>query len=63
VILLPMTDESWARARQLARDARASGLTVPGADLVIAGCAWAHEVPMEHDDKHLSALQELFGDK
>jgi predicted nucleic acid-binding protein len=61
VVLLPMTDGAWDRARQLARRSRAGGLTVPGADLVIAGCAWEHGVPVEHRDRHLSALAGLFG--
>ena len=60
VTLLPMTDAAWAKARELARRARPKGLTVPGADLVIAGCAWAHAVDLEHDDAHLAALADLF---
>lgn len=60
VILLPTTDAVWGKARELARRALAAGLTVPGADLVIAGCAWEHGVEMEHDDAHLAALARLF---
>jgi hypothetical protein len=58
---LATTDEVWARARRLARRARAKGITVPGADLVIAACAWTHGAEMEHDDAHLAALASLFG--
>jgi predicted nucleic acid-binding protein len=57
--LLPMTDGAWAKARLLAQRARAKGITVPGPDLVIAGCAWEHGVAMEHDDAHLAALASL----
>jgi predicted nucleic acid-binding protein len=57
--LLPMTDLAWAKARLLAQRARAKAITVPDPDLVIAGCAWAHGVAMEHDDAHLTALATL----
>ena len=60
VTLLPTTDAVWSRARELARRARADGLTVPGADVLIAACAWEHGVDLEHDDAHLSALAALF---
>ena len=60
VTLLPTTDAVWGRACELARRARAAGQTVPGADLVIAACAWEHGVEMEHDDSHLTALAALF---
>jgi predicted nucleic acid-binding protein len=60
VTLLPTTEAVWTRARELARRARAAGLTVPGADLLIAACAWEHGVAMEHDDAHLTALAALF---
>jgi predicted nucleic acid-binding protein len=60
VTRLPTTDAVWDRARELARRARAAGLTVPGADLLIAACAWEHGVEMEHDDAHLTALAALF---
>ena len=60
VTLLPTTEAVWARARELARRARAEGLTVPGADLLIAACAWEHGVALEHDDAHLTALAALF---
>lgn len=60
VMLLPTTDAVWERARELARRARAAGQTVPGADLLIAACAWEHRVKMEHDDAHLTVLAALF---
>jgi predicted nucleic acid-binding protein len=60
VTSLPTTEAVWGRARLLAQRARAKGLTVPGADLIIAACAWEHGVEMEHDDAHLTALAALF---
>ena len=59
VILLPTTDAVWKKSRELARRARAAGLTVPGADLLIAACAWEHGVALEHRDAHLSELTHL----
>lgn len=59
VINLPTTDEVWAKARQLALRSRAKGITTPGADLIIAACAWEHGVEMEHDDNHLTSLAAL----
>ena len=60
VHLLPTTEAVWAKARLLAQRARAKGFTVPGADLLIAACAWTHGVELEHDDAHLTALAALF---
>ena len=60
VTQLPTTDAVWTRARELARRARAAGQTMPGADLVIAACAWEHGVGMEHQDAHLTALAAMF---
>lgn len=56
---LPTTDAVWAKARLLAQRARAKGVTAPGADVLIAACAWEHRVPLEHDDAHLAALARL----
>ena len=60
VITLATTEAAWSKARRLAQRARAKGITVPGADLIIAACAWEHGVEMEHDDAHLAALAGLF---
>jgi predicted nucleic acid-binding protein len=59
VSLLPTTDVVWSKACELARRSRARGLTVPATDLIIAACAWAHGVPLEHRDRHLTALMKL----
>lgn len=60
VINLPTTDVVWAKSRMLAQRARAAGITVPGADLIIAACAWEHGAAMEHRDTHLDVLSGLF---
>lgn len=56
VTLLPTTEAVWNRSMDLARRARAAGITAPGADVLIAACAWAHGVAIEHHDAHLTAL-------
>ena len=49
----------WARAKELARHCRASGLTLPAADLVIAACAEAHGLELLHCDGHVDQLREV----
>ena len=60
--LLPdyeISAEVWIRAIQLADRARASGVTVPLADLLIFACANIHGLDVAHDDTHFDALAEL----
>lgn len=59
IILLPTTEDVWSKAMELARRNRANGLTVPAGDLVVAACAWAYRVEIEHHDAHLTALMAL----
>ena len=56
------TPEVWARARDLARLARAKGITVPAADLLIAACARQHQLQLIHNDAHFDKLETLEGD-
>lgn len=56
---VPTSDEVWARARQLARDSRSAGLTIPAADLVIAACARHHGLEVLHRDRHFDRLKRL----
>ena len=60
--LLPdyeITDAVWARAIQLADRGRASGITVPLADLLIFACANIHGLDVAHDDEHFYKLAQL----
>jgi predicted nucleic acid-binding protein len=60
--LLPdyeISDEVWGRSIQLADRARASGVTVPLADLVIFACAKTHGLEVAHDDTHFDELSKL----
>ena len=60
--LLPeyaITAEVWNRSIQLADRGRASGVTVPLADLVIFACATVHGLDVAHDDIHFDELARL----
>lgn len=49
----------WERAIRLADRGRASGVTVPLADLIIFACAKIHEIDVAHDDAHFDELTKL----
>lgn len=60
--LLPdyeITGEIWERAIRLADRGRASGATVPLADLLIFACATIHGLDVAHDDAHFETLAAL----
>lgn len=59
--ILPTNEEVWTRARSLARDARAAGLTVPSTDLLVAACASVHDAGLIHRDAHFDRLSGLEG--
>lgn len=49
----------WERAIRLADRGRASGTTVPLADLLIFACAKTHGLDIAHDDAHFDELAKL----
>jgi predicted nucleic acid-binding protein len=51
--------EVWTRSIQLADRARASGVTVPLADLLIFACATSHGLEVAHEDSHFDELKKL----
>jgi len=60
--LLPdyeISAEVWTRSIQLADRARAAGVTVPLADLLIFACATIHGLEVAHDDSHFDELTKL----
>ena len=60
--LLPdyeISGEVWQRSIQLADRARAAGVTVPLADLLIYACAKIHALGVAHDDTHFDELMKL----
>lgn len=56
---LPMDATVWSAAYNLARRARAGGVTVPAADVVIAACAHRHGAALESADKDFELLDNL----
>jgi predicted nucleic acid-binding protein len=60
---VPTSEEVWQRARDLARECRKAGLTLPGADLVIAACARIHGLGLLHRDAHFDRLAEVVADR
>lgn len=59
VRLYPITERAWARACELARRCRSKGLTTPSSDIVIAACAAAHKLELEHCDEHFDDILPL----
>ena len=53
---LPIDGEVWSAAHALARRARASGVTVPATDIVIAACADRHGATLETADSDFDLL-------
>jgi predicted nucleic acid-binding protein len=53
---LPMTDDVWDLACNLAQKARAAGATIPASDLAIAACARYHDAVLEHSDSDFDLL-------
>ncbi len=56
---LPINDEIWELACDLADQGRAKGKTFPTNDLLIAACAAYHKVELEHSDKHFDEILKL----
>ncbi|MEE8278005.1 MAG: PIN domain-containing protein [Thermoanaerobaculia bacterium] len=53
---VPTTPEAWGLARDMARQLRGRGVTLPAADLVIAACAERHGLALLHNDAHFEEL-------
>jgi len=57
--LLSMDEEVWSAAYDLARHARAQGVTVPAADVAIAACARRHGAGLESADSDFELLASV----
>jgi predicted nucleic acid-binding protein len=53
---LPIDDEVWTAAYELARCARAAGVSVPATDVLIMACARRHGAELETADSDLERL-------
>jgi predicted nucleic acid-binding protein len=58
LLRLPITDEVWSRAMQIATAVRRRGVTVPASDIVIFSCAAVHKAQLLAHDKHFIMLNE-----
>jgi predicted nucleic acid-binding protein len=56
---LKIDDDVWAVSYDLARRARAKGITVPATDILIAACALHHGAGIETADSDFDALNSL----
>ena len=56
---LAINDDVWKSSFELARRARAKGITVPASDLLIAACARAHAARLESSDSDFELLAKL----
>jgi predicted nucleic acid-binding protein len=56
---LGIDDEVWRGAYELARKARAGGVSIPATDLLIAACGNRHEADLEHSDSDFDQLEKL----
>lgn len=54
-----ISSDVWERAVRLADRGRATGVTVPLADLLIFACAKTHGLDLAHDDAHFDELATL----
>ena len=57
--VLSMDDPVWSAAYDLARRARARGVTVPAVDIAIAACARRHGTELESADADFKMLADL----
>ena len=53
---LPMDEDVWSVAYDLARRARSRGVTVPATDVAIAACARRHDARLESADRDFELL-------
>ena len=56
---LAIDNEVWLAAYELARRARAGGLSVPATDILIAACAKHHNAEIEHSNSDFTQLADL----
>ena len=56
---LPIDDEVWRAAFELARRARTAGVSIPATDLLIAACARHHSADLEHADSDFTYLANV----
>ena len=58
---LRIDDEVWRIAHDLARRARAQGITVPATDVIVAACVRRYRVDLETADSDFKHLASVVG--
>ncbi len=58
---LEIDDTVWVLAFELARQCRSAGRRFPAPDLLIAACALAYNVPLEHSDSDFIEILKIYG--
>jgi hypothetical protein len=56
---LAINEDVWSGAYELARRARAAGVSVPATDLLIAACAQYYQVDLEQSDSDFELLSKI----
>jgi predicted nucleic acid-binding protein len=56
---LAINGDVWSGAYELARSARAAGVSVPATDLLIAACARYYQVDLEQSDSDFALLSSV----
>lgn len=56
---LPITEQVWQMACELADRGRRQGKRFPVTDVIVAACAWRHHVELDHADQHFVELAQL----
>jgi len=56
---VPLDPDAWKLATRLALRCREKGFTVPISDIIIAACAAAHGLELEHCDRHFDDVLPL----
>lgn len=56
---LPIDDDVWCAAYELAKRARARGVTVPAIDVIIMACARHHGTSLESTDDDFNSLRRV----
>ena len=59
LIELPIDNDVWEVAYDLAREARSRGVTIPASDLLILACARRHRAVLESAGSDLDRLAQL----
>ncbi|MBU2515246.1 PIN domain-containing protein [bacterium] len=59
ITMLPISDEVWSLARNLASKCREGGITVPSTDILIVSCGLENKTKIEHQDKHFDLILDV----